>query len=231
MIDLSTIAAELQLQPEQLRVATDLLSQGCEPPFIASYRADETGGLSEKTLWRLKASLEKQKALASARENARLELTNASMNSIGFERCLNEAKTLRDIERILRPLHSKKNAHNFAERHPQAAALVEALRSDTAPTADQLSQWVVERLGVDASQVDILLGQARHLIVLKLSENPALIANLRRQIAKKAILTAQVVNDAGNGKTKTEKSPSTSPPAVETAASQAAAAVAAELKD
>lgn len=228
MIDLSTIAAELQLQPDQLRVATDLLSQGCEPPFIASYRADETGGLSEKTLWRLKASLEKQKALATARENARLELTNASMISSGFERCLNEAKTIRDIERILRPLHSKKNAHNFAERHPQAAALVEALRSDSAPTADQLSQWVAERLGVEASQVDILLGQARHLIVLKLSENPALITNLRRQIAKKAILTAQIVNEAGNGKTKTEKSASA---AVETAASQAAAAVAAEQKE
>jgi transcriptional accessory protein Tex/SPT6 len=231
MIDLSTIAAELQLQPDQLRVATDLLSQGCEPPFIASYRADETGGLSEKTLWRLKASLEKQKALATARESARQELAHASMLSNGFERCLNEAKTIREIERILRPVHSKKNAHNFAERHPLAAALVEALRSDSAPPADQLNHWIVESLGVDPSQVDILLGQARHLIVLKLSENPALITNLRRQIAKKAILTAQVVNEAGNGKTKSEKSPSASTPAVETAASQAAAAVAAELKE
>lgn len=231
MIDLSTIAAELQLQPDQLRVATDLLSQGCEPPFIANYRADETGGLSEKTLWRLKAFLEKQKTLVAARESARQELANASMISSGFERCLNDAKTVREIERILRPLHSKKNAQNFAERHPQAAALVEALLSETAPTADQLSQWVEEKLGVDSSQVDILLGQARHLIVLKLSENPVLISNLRRQIAKKAILAAQVVNDSGNGKAKPETSASTTSPATETAASQAAAAVAAEQKD
>lgn len=231
MIDLSTIAAELQLQPEQLRVATDLLSQGCEPSFIANYRADEIGGLSEKTLWRLKDSLDKQKTLAAAREKAQQELSNASMTSSGFERCLNEAKTIRDIERILRPLHSKKNAHNFAERHPQAAALVEALRSDTAPTVDQLSQWVVEKLGVESSQVDILLGQARHLIVLKLSENPVLTTNLRRQIAKKAILTAQVVNDGGNGKTKTDKPATAASPATETAASQAAAAVAAEQKE
>ncbi|MEY4566272.1 MAG: ral stress protein 13 [Planctomycetota bacterium] len=231
MIDLSTIAAELQLQPDQLRVATDLLSQGCEPSFIANYRADEIGGLSEKTLWRLKDSLDKQKTLAAAREKAQQELSNASMTSSGFERCLNEAKTIRDIERILRPLHSKKNAHNFAERHPQAAALVEALRSDSAPTVDQLSQWVVERFGVESSQVDILLGQARHLIVLKLSENPVLTTNLRRQIAKKAILTAKVVNDGGNGNTKTDKPAPASSPATETAASQAAAAVAAEQKE
>lgn len=223
MIDLSSIATELQLPPEQLRVAVELLSQGYQPPFISSFRADESGNLPEKTLWRLKGMLERQTALAAAQKKGVEEVDSSSHKIPGLDKAIQEARSPREIDRLLRPLHSKKNSFTFAERHPQAAKILDALQANDAPTLENLHNWVIAKFGIEAGQVEAILGQVRHLIVLKLSENPTLLTKLRRQISKKAVLVAELVKDEGPASTKAESDTTSS-----TSAASIAAAVAAE---
>lgn len=223
MIDLSSIATELQLSPEQLRVAVELLSQGYQPPFISSFRADESGNLPEKTLWRLKGMLERQTALAAAQKKGVEEVDSSSHKIPGLDKAIQEARSPREIDRLLRPLHSKKNSFTFAERHPQAAKILDALQASDAPTIEALHQWVIAKFGIEAGQVEAILGQVRHLIVLKLSENPNLLTKLRRQISKKALLVAELVKDDGPATNKAESDTTSS-----TSAASIAAAVAAE---
>jgi transcriptional accessory protein Tex/SPT6 len=223
MIDLSSIATELQLPPEQLRVAVELLSQGYQPPFISSFRADESGSLPEKTLWRLKGILERQSALAEAQRKGLEEINQSPYKIPGLEKAVQEARTAREIDRLLRPLHSKKNSFTFAERHPQAAKVLDALQSNEVPTAEHLSNWVVSQFGIEASQVEAVLGQVRHLLVLKLSENPALLTKLRRQISKKGVLAAELVKEEAGATAKVDADSASS-----TSAASIAAAVAAE---
>jgi protein Tex len=223
MIDLSTVAAELQLPPEQLRVAVELLSQGYQPPFVSSFRADEAGNLPEKTLWRLKGILERCASLDAAQRKALDEIDSSSSKVPGLDRAIQEARTSREIDRLLRPLHSKKNSFTFAERHPQAASILTALQSADAPNVEQLNDWVVAKFGIEAAQVEAILGQVRHLLVLKLSENPVLLSKLRRQISRKAVLVAELIKENSHSTAKTEAAlPSSS------SAASVAAAVAAE---
>ena len=223
MIDLSTVAAELQLPPEQLRVAVELLSQGYQPPFVSSFRADEAGNLPEKTLWRLKGILERCSALDAAQRKALDEIDSSSSTVPGLDRAIQDARTSREIDRLLRPLHSKKNSFTFAERHPQAASILVALQAADAPSVEQLNDWVVAKFGIEAAQVEVILGQVRHLLVLKLSENPVLLSKLRRQISRKAVLVAELIKENSHSTAKTEAAlPSSS------SAASVAAAVAAE---
>ena len=226
MIDLSSIATELQLPPEQLRVAVELLSQGYQPPFISSFRADEAGSLPEKTLWRLKGILERQTALGEAQRKGLEEINQSPYKIPGLEKAVQEAQSAREIDRLLRPLHSKKNSFTFAERHPQAAKVLDALQSNEVPTVEHLPQWVVSQFGIEASQVEAVLGQVRHLLVLKLSENPVLLTKLRRQISKKGVLVAELVKEEGGATAKVDADSSSS-----TSAASIAAAVAAEQHD
>lgn len=223
MIDLSSIATELQLPPEQLRVAVELLSQGYQPPFISSFRADESGNLPESTLWRLKGILERQAALVAAQKKGLDEIDSSSHKIPGLDKAIQEARSAREIDRLLRPLHSKKNSFTFAERHPQAAKILEALQSNDAPAIDGLQAWVVAKFGIEAAQVEAILGQVRHLIVLKLSENPNLLSRLRRQISKKALLVAELIKEDSSSVAKVDQVAANS-----TSAASIAAAVAAE---
>jgi uncharacterized protein len=223
MIDLSSIATELQLPPEQLRVAVELLSQGYQPPFISSFRSDESGNLPESTLWRLKGILERQAALVAAQKKGLDEIDSSSHKIPGLDKAIQEARSAREIDRLLRPLHSKKNSFTFAERHPQAAKILEALQSSDAPAIDGLNAWVVAKFGIEAAQVEAILGQVRHLIVLKLSENPNLLSRLRRQISKKALLVAELIKEDSSSVAKVDQVTVNS-----TSAASIAAAVAAE---
>lgn len=223
MIDLSSIATELQLPPEQLRVAVELLSQGYQPPFISSFRSDESGNLPESTLWRLKGILERQAALVAAQKKGLDEIDSSSHKIPGLDKAIQEARSAREIDRLLRPLHSKKNSFTFAERHPQAAKILEALQSNDAPAVDGLHAWVVAKFGIEAAQVEAILGQVRHLIVLKLSENPNLLSRLRRQISKKALLVAELIKEDSSSVAKVDQIAANS-----TSAASIAAAVAAE---
>lgn len=223
MIDLSSIATELQLPPEQLRVAVELLSQGYQPPFISSFRSDESGNLPESTLWRLKGILERQAALVAAQKKGLDEIDSSSHKIPGLDKAIQEARSAREIDRLLRPLHSKKNSFTFAERHPQAAKILEALQSNDAPAIDGLHAWVVAKFGIEAAQVEAILGQVRHLIVLKLSENPNLLSRLRRQISKKALLVAELIKEDSSSVAKVDQIAANS-----TSAASIAAAVAAE---
>lgn len=223
MIDLSSIATELQLPPEQLRVAVELLSQGYQPPFISSFRSDESGNLPESTLWRLKGILERQAALVAAQKKGLDEIDSSSHKIPGLDKAIQEARSAREIDRLLRPLHSKKNSFTFAERHPQAAKILEALQSNDAPAIDGLHAWVVAKFGIEAAQVEAILGQVRHLIVLKLSENPNLLSRLRRQISKKALLVAELIKEDSSSVAKVDQVAANS-----TSAASIAAAVAAE---
>jgi transcriptional accessory protein Tex/SPT6 len=220
MTDLSTIATELQLPPEQLRVAVELLSQGYQPPFISSFRADESGNLPEKTLWQLKGIIERQSALFTAQKKALEELDRSTQVIPGLDKAVQEARSSREIDRLLRPLHSKKNSFSFAERHPQAAKILAALQANDAPAVENLHAWVVDKFGIEAAQVEAILGQVRHLIVLKLSENPTLLTKLRRQITRKALLVAELIKDEGGASPKVES---------ETSASNSAASIAAAV--
>ena len=56
-VDFDAIAQRGRCDVSSLRLAVPLLEQGYSPPFLARYRRDELGAISESTLWQLLTAL------------------------------------------------------------------------------------------------------------------------------------------------------------------------------
>jgi len=63
-IDVSIIARDLKLAPQNVEAALNLLDQGNTIPFVTRFRKDLTGGLNENQLLEVKKRAAKLRALA-----------------------------------------------------------------------------------------------------------------------------------------------------------------------
>ncbi|MBO6233271.1 MAG: RNA-binding transcriptional accessory protein [Clostridia bacterium] len=105
---LKTIAEELTIKPTQVEATIKLIDEGNTIPFIARYRKEVTGGLSDEILRDLADRLNylrnleqrKQEVINSIKEQGKL--TDEILQNVAI------AKTLAEVEDIYRPYKQKK---------------------------------------------------------------------------------------------------------------------------
>lgn len=102
------LAKELELKINQVNNVIEMLDEGNTVPFIARYRKERTGGLSDEVLRKLSErlvylrSLEERKADVSRLINEQEKLTEE------ISKELEKAETLTEVEDIYRPYKPKK---------------------------------------------------------------------------------------------------------------------------
>ena len=105
---IKTIAEELNIKPTQVDATIKLIDEGNTIPFIARYRKEVTGGLSDEILRDLADRLNylrnleqrKQEVINSIEEQGKL--TDEILKNVAI------AKTLAEVEDIYRPYKQKK---------------------------------------------------------------------------------------------------------------------------
>ena len=105
---IKTIAEELNIKEKQVEAAVKLIDEGNTIPFIARYRKEVTGGLSDETLRDLGERLTYLRNLEQRKEEVvkiideQGKLTDEILQEIAM------AKTLAEVEDIYRPYKQKK---------------------------------------------------------------------------------------------------------------------------
>lgn len=105
---IKTIAEELNIKPTQVENTIQLIDEGNTIPFIARYRKEVTGGLSDETLRDLGERLSYLRNLEQRKEEViksideQGKLTDEILQSVAI------AKTLAEVEDIYRPYKQKK---------------------------------------------------------------------------------------------------------------------------
>ena len=105
---IKTIAEELNIKEKQVEAAVKLIDEGNTIPFIARYRKEVTGGLSDETLRDLGERLTYLRNLEQRKEEVvkiideQGKLTDEILQEIAI------AKTLAEVEDIYRPYKQKK---------------------------------------------------------------------------------------------------------------------------
>ena len=105
---IKTIAEELNIKPQQVENTVKLIDEGNTIPFIARYRKEVTGGLSDETLRDLGERLSYLRNLEQRKEeiiksiDEQGKLTDEILQSVAI------AKTLAEVEDIYRPYKQKK---------------------------------------------------------------------------------------------------------------------------
>ncbi len=192
---LQTLAREVGCRVEQVDAAAALLDEGATVPFIARYRKEVTGGLTDDQL----------EAIAK-RRGYFLELVerrDAVLASIGeqgkltpqLEAAIRRAVTKGELEDLYLPFKRKRRTKAQVARErglePLADALIDG-RRDRRGDPRALARRFVGR-HPDVADVDAALEGARHIVAERASEDVATRSALRRVLAERGSVTARVV--------------------------------------
>ncbi|SLN37965.1 hypothetical protein PSA7680_01851 [Pseudoruegeria aquimaris] len=184
------IAAEISARPQQVEAALKLLDEGATVPFVARYRKEVTGGLDDTQL----RTLADRAAYLRELEDRRAAIT-ASIKDQGkltedLAKAIAGAQTKAALEDIYLPYKPKRRTRAMIARENGLEPLLEAILADRAASPETLAEGYLTEAVAD---VKAALDGARDILTERLSENAALLGELRGFMQKEAFLSATVV--------------------------------------
>ena len=108
---LGRIAAELNLEYQNVSRVVALLDEGNTIPFIARYRKEVSGGMTDEELRLLSEKLSQQRNLEKRREDIRRLLAEQDALTPEIEAALESAANITTLEDIYRPFRPRKTRH------------------------------------------------------------------------------------------------------------------------
>lgn len=193
------IAEELNIKDKQVEAAIKLIDEGNTIPFIARYRKEVTGGLSDEVLRNLGdrlnylRNLEKRKEEVVKSIDEQGKLTDEILQTIAI------AKTLAEVEDIYRPYKQKKKTRATVAKakglEPLADIIIE--QKETRPLKEIAKQYVnIDNLSEEdkknkdkivATPEDAIQG-ALDIIAENISDNPKYRKQIKRFCYKEGLI-------------------------------------------
>ena len=168
---IQTIAGEFNIKPVQVENTVKLIDEGNTIPFIARYRKEVTGNLSDEILRDLNdrlnylRNLEKRKEEVIKIIDEQGKLTDELLVSIGT------AKTLAEVEDLYRPYKQKKRTRAIIAKEkglePLAQIMIE--QKETKDILEIAAEYINEEKKVETAE-DAIAG-AKDIIAEDISDN------------------------------------------------------------
>ncbi len=186
------IAAELNLQKNQVKSALLLLEQGATIPFVARYRKEITGGLNEEQIAGIRDLNEKLVDIAKRRESILNTLKETDQLTSELEQQLMKAMTLAELEDIYLPYRPKRKTRASAARDKGLEPLAKLLmRQQHGDIENIVRRYVIPENGVES--IDDALAGARDIIAEWVNENRLARERLRVLYQRKATIKSEVI--------------------------------------
>ena len=177
----STIANELNIRENQVEAAVKLIDEGNTIPFIARYRKEVTGGLSDETLRDLGERLTYLRNLEKRKEEVVKSIEEQGKLTEEISKSIEDAKTLAEVEDIYRPYKPKKKTRATVAKakglEPLANIIME--QKETKPLEEIAKDFVnVDTVENDTpkdkivANVEEAIGGALDIIAENISDNP-----------------------------------------------------------
>ncbi|WP_037314124.1 Tex family protein, partial [Ruegeria halocynthiae] len=185
-----TIATEIDARPEQVGAAVKLLDEGATVPFVARYRKEVTGGLDDTQLRTLSDRLTYLRDLESRRETILNSIKDQGKLTNDLTKSIAQADTKAQLEDIYLPYKPKRRTKAMIARENGLEPLADAILSDRTVDPETLAQGY---LGEAVPTPKDALNGARDIIAERLTENAALLGELRSFMQREAVLTSKII--------------------------------------
>ena len=188
------IAAELGVGVPQVAAAVELLGEGSTVPFIARYRKEKTGGLDDTQLRKLEERLGYLRELEDRRATVLKSIEEQGKLTPELGRSINGAATKVELEDLYAPFKPKRRTKAQIAREAGLEPLADALLKNPAlmPEAEG-AKFIAADKGVADSKA--ALEGARHILIERIGEEPALIGPLREWEWSEGTLASKMVKD------------------------------------
>ena len=175
---LAQIAAELQVRPQQVQTAVELLDGGATVPFIARYRKEATQGLDDAQLRELETRLAYLRELAERRIAVLKSIAEQGKLTPELQAAIAAAPTKQALEDLYLPYKQKRRTKGLIAREAGLEPLADALFAD--PSQDPLTE-AARFLNPDAGFADAhaVLDGVRDLLAERWAEDAVLVGKLR----------------------------------------------------
>ena len=186
------IASELGVAIGQVAAAVELLGEGSTVPFIARYRKEKTGGLDDTQLRKLEERLGYLRELEDRRATVLKSIEEQGKLTPDLARSINGAATKVELEDLYAPFKPKRRTKAQIAREAGLEPLADALLKNPAlvPEAEG-AKFLAADKGV--ADVKAALEGARHILIERIGEAPALVGSLREWEWSEGTLASKVV--------------------------------------
>ena len=190
--NLETLAQELGLKKQQVETVLELTAEGNTIPFIARYRKEATGSLSDEILRDFYDRLSYLRNLEDKKEEI-LHLIDEQENlTVEIAKSIENAVTLSELEDIYRPFRPKRRTRATIAKEKGLAPLAEIiLAQNPNDNIESISLDFIDAEKDVESSEDAIAG-AMDIIAEEISDNP----EYRKDIRQKTIDFGLLVSKA-----------------------------------
>ena len=194
------ISSELNVKYKQVESAVNLIDEGNTIPFIARYRKEVTGGLSDEDLRTLFDRLNYLRNLETRKEEVRNSIEEQGKLTDEIVAALENAQILAEVEDIYRPYKQKKRTRATIAKEKGLDPLAEALvNQDKSVDIEEIAKKFIDpEKGVET--VEDAIAGAKDIIAENISDNPEY-----RKVIKKFCYKEGVISTESNAKTEEEE--------------------------
>src|SRR5690625_1311806 len=186
------IAQELNIASKHAQATIDLLDEGATVPFIARYRKELTGGLSDEQLRRLQQQLEYARELEQRRETIITSINEQNKLTKELFKTLMQAQTKQRLEDLYAPYRPKRRTRAQIAHEAGITPLANLLLTQTNVEPEhQAKKFITQKAPFD--NVKSVLDGARDILAERFSEDAELRAHLRRYLWQHGWLYAEVI--------------------------------------
>ena len=174
----SIIANELNIKVDQVNKTIELIDGGNTIPFIARYRKEVTGNLSDEQLRNLDQRLTYLRNLEEKKNTVFESITNQGKMTDEIKNALNEAMTQSEVDDIYRPFKQKKKTRATVAKANGLQKLADNIITQTDKT--DLREIAKEYLSDNVKTIEDAIQGAEDIIAEDISDN----ADFRKAIKK-----------------------------------------------
>ena len=192
---IETIANELQIKKNQVENTIKLIDEGNTIPFIARYRKEVTGGLSDETLRNLNERLNYLKNLEERKQEVTKSIEEQGKMTEEISKSIESAITLAEVEDIYRPYKQKKKTRATVAKAKglEPLSIIIYMQNEKEDINKIAEKYIDEEKGV-ASAEEAIVG-ALDIIAENISDNPEYRKDIKRMCYREGYIATKASNE------------------------------------
>ena len=192
------LAKELDIKTSQVEKTVNLIDEGNTIPFIARYRKEVTGGLSDEFLRTLGERLTYLRNLENRKQEIRKSIEEQGKMTEEISKSIDEAKTLAETEDVYRPFKQKKRTRGGIAKAKGLEPLADIIyaQKETKPIEEIAQEYVTDVENVESTpKKDKIVADTKEaiagaldIIAERISDDANYRKNIKRMCYREAVI-------------------------------------------
>ena len=192
------LAKELDIKTSQVEKTVNLIDEGNTIPFIARYRKEVTGGLSDEVLRTFGERLTYLRNLESRKQEIRKSIEEQGKMTEEISKSIDDAKTLAEAEDVYRPFKQKKKTRGGIAKAKGLEPLADIIyeQKEKTPIEEIAQKYVTNVESVEnytpkdkfVANIEEAISGALDIIAEKISDNADYRKNIKRMCYREAVI-------------------------------------------